>query len=506
MKTYIWPIAGGQVALVAFNENGELLPSDCVPAADFVRALLCGGGKFYTYNVSGWVQKLVPHLFQSPGFELKLVGEKILKISGDTFDIHCVEHLNLGEFSDLVDMARKVEKFHSSFGDKSNTISGVAFAELRKKEKIAAPCAGERYDAKWRPYYFAGRCEARVLGVVDEPLTLIDINSAFPAAMTHKHPWGGMYEFRDEMPAEKKNWGPCFVDLKCTKANGAFPRRVLLENGETEVIFPTGGGEFRVTGWEVAAAVDCGLVEGLEIISCAVPQTTRSFGVFVRKYYKAKQACKESGDLERCHWFKLILNSAYGAFGQNPANFKDVLVLEMGQMPASREWKMTFDDLENGLTYWTKKAVVSGGFRDVACAASITGFVRARLVRTIHAMGGKYLYCDTDSLLVPSDMVTKVKLGVKLGEWRADCEVRKAWIASKKCYALEKVGGDFKTASKGAELVADEIKKVAEGETVRWEKEGTSTAWHGQETRVVRTFKPTKLDKINERLRKKKKA
>jgi hypothetical protein len=100
------------------------------------------------------------------------------------------------------------------------------------------------------------------------------------------------------------------------------------------------------------------------------------------------------------------------------------------------------------------------GFYNVATAASITGYVRAMLWRTICASDG-VLYCDTDSLICER---FAGDIGPNLGQWSLECNVSAAYIAQRKMYALksdefddEKQDYKWKTASKGVQLSVEQI-------------------------------------------------
>jgi len=94
----------------------------------------------------------------------------------------------------------------------------------------------------------------------------------------------------------------------------------------------------------------------------------------------------------------------------------------------------------------------------VATAVSITGFVRAYLLRAIHSVENP-LYCDTDSLFYTGK--SKLKIGKELGEWDLEAEGYKMAIAGKKLYCLWKNDGKTKIASKGVKLPEKEIENIA---------------------------------------------
>lgn len=137
---------------------------------------------------------------------------------------------------------------------------------------------------------------------------------------------------------------------------------------------------------------------------------------------------------------------------------------------------------------------VDSDFLNAATAASITGFVRAYLMRHIDALekaGAVILYCDTDSIVYQLDKPLEehpVKFGKKLGEWGYEGRFSHGAIAGKKLYAFhkdeatyaeacakakkngaEEMPTPWKKANKGVKLEAEQIMAIARGEKIRWE-------------------------------------
>lgn len=104
-------------------------------------------------------------------------------------------------------------------------------------------------------------------------------------------------------------------------------------------------------------------------------------------------------------------------------------------------------------------------FYNVATAASITGFVRAFLMKSIQATQNP-LYCDTDSIVCEN--ASKLLIGDKLGEWKSEGTGNLGAIAGKKLYAFN-IGKEWKIASKGCKLTKDQIFAIARGESITYE-------------------------------------
>ena len=101
-------------------------------------------------------------------------------------------------------------------------------------------------------------------------------------------------------------------------------------------------------------------------------------------------------------------------------------------------------------------------YYNVATAASITGFVRAHLLRAI-AGATNPIYCDTDSVFADA---TNVPLSDALGDWSVEATCAYGAFAERKLYAALTTTGTWKKASKGARLTPLEITAIAQGKTV----------------------------------------
>ncbi len=367
--------------------------------------------------------------------------------------------------SDLINLHHFVTDFVEEYGF-GLTLAGRTFHILKKQFGMEPPKFSEKHDARFRPFYYGGRVEFRALGKLTGPWTMLDINSAYPRAMIEAHWFGGDYLVRTKLP---KNIGPCFVHFR-GQGGGALPWRSVSGS----VLFPLDEREFFVTGWEYLAAWDTGKLKVKEILTVYQPEDCRSFRAYVEYFYRQKADAAAAGDKTAELFNKLILNSLYGRFALNPREFRDVELREYGDMSLAADgWEVGRDFEEAGLTLWEKKTPVrENSFFNVCTAASITGWVRAYLWRSLCAVS-RPVYCDTDSIICRGP--GKLKQGKGLGEWKVEAQGPRLWVAGKKLYAL-KLAREFwkpdkktgkilkwKKACKGVNLSAEEICRVAEG-------------------------------------------
>jgi len=105
-------------------------------------------------------------------------------------------------------------------------------------------------------------------------------------------------------------------------------------------------------------------------------------------------------------------------------------------------------------------------FYNVAVAGSITGYVRAKLLRAKCHVRNAY-YCDTDSLICESP--NDLPMGNRLGSWKVEMICDELRIAGKKLYSVKDAETqEWKNVSKGAKLDEVMMKRVCEGEEIEY--------------------------------------
>lgn len=315
------------------------------------------------------------------------------------------------------------------------------------------------YD-EFKKFYYGGRVECFTKGKINHELKCYDINSAYPFAMLHDHPYGNVIDEYNELP--EKDVERCFIDLECV-ADGCFPFR-----GEDKSLsFPSDNEKRRyfVTGWEYEAAIDHDAIKDVKINKVYKFLERINFSPYVHHFYDLKNKAEKG----TAHYIiaKLYLNSLYGKYAANPEKYCETFICP----PEYIEHTCEMLDLEyaGDLGKW---AVLERplpeekqNYYNVATAASITGFVRAYLFQAMRQCKN-VVYCDTDSLFCES---ADLRLSDKLGDWDLEGEFSHGGIAGKKLYAFKyKDKDDYKMASKGARLTAEEVLKVCSGEKITY--------------------------------------
>lgn len=364
----------------------------------------------------------------------------------------------------------EVSNFIELYG-RNLTLASAAFSVLKKQFGMPVVHTRVKYDDCFRRFYFAGRVQFWALGRLDGPYKILDINSAFPAAMMHNHWFSSGYTVTDSYPTE--NPENSFYEIECN-SKGALPLRT-----KEGIVFPeVERGHFFATGWELLAGQACGLVSDVSILRCYSPKGVRNFADYVSHFYALK---KEAKSVSERDFAKLFLNSAYGKFSQNVRNFSEVCCTKFREHSAEHMqtlgWEHSYDDENRGLSFYQKPTYQADGrdsngrcmrFYNVCTAASITGWVRAFLMRSMGSCRG-VVYCDTDSVIALD--TSRLELGDAIGQWKQELECDRVYIGGKKLYAARNKHHEtcdekskWKKASKGVRLTVDQICKVCEGE------------------------------------------
>ena len=378
--------------------------------------------------------------------------------------------------NDCVYLYEMVSAFVDRFGPQL-TLAGAAMKQWQKisDEQGIEQC--ERTDEDFynalSPYYYGGRVECFKSGIIDCKFNVYDINSAYPYAMLHEHPYSAQYE---RITGYAK--GADFVRLSCV-AGGSLPFRGAggIDGTSFGLHFPSDDveREYFVTAWEYDAARITHSIKRVKVLESLRFARRVSFSPYINHWWREREAAKKANDDLGSLFAKLMMNSLYGKFAANPDNYANYMNVPMDRLDLlTNGGKWTFGG-ELGPWALGECALEDQAKRyyNVATGASITGFVRAMLWRAIHSSKG-VLYCDTDSIAVQR-AGAYVRLSASLGDWKDEGRFDKAGIAGKKLYIFRGTGEDgkrlYKTASKGVRLTDAQLWRVARGATVTYETE-----------------------------------
>lgn len=345
---------------------------------------------------------------------------------------------------DCTTLHKMVSLFIEEFGFRL-TVGGTAMNELKQLHPFEP--VRKNFDEAIRPFYFGGRCQAFEKGIIEGPIKVFDVNSMYPHAMRNfRHPYTDTYYEGDTVTDET-----FFIEWEGENF-GAVPVRT-----KTGLDFNISSGVFYTSIHEWHAALDTGTINPTRIIRTINFTEWTTFEKFIDTFFSKRRAAVASGDFFHDLFYKLILNSAYGKFAQNPENYKEWEITEAGIQLEGYDDEGCEVQEHFDYSLWGKPAEMFNYF-NVAVAASITGAARSVMLRAL-AETTRPLYCDTDSIicedLINVDFDTEKKK--ILGYWDLEATGTKMAIAGKKLYALYDGDNCVKLASKGVSLIPRDI-------------------------------------------------
>jgi hypothetical protein len=382
--------------------------------------------------------------------------------------------------SDCVNLYNTIAAYNSEYG-RSLTQAGASMRYWRDEYEVPMISQTTAQAEYYRKFYYGGRVQCFTSGHKQENFSVVDINSAYPYAMLQKHPITPYGNLEDHLPPDPEI-GPCMIRLKCV-AHGCFP----LKGEDHKLYFPYDEStlrEYSITGWEFLAALEHDAVKNINILEVQRFENLIDFQDYINHFYEKRKEAKRIGDKAGDIFAKLFMNSLYGKFAANPEKYKEYVITHADTLA---RWCVP------GLEYfpskpWGDRILMERDLPEdkwrrynVCTAASITGFVRAHLFKAMQQVSG-LLYCDTDSIAARD--ISRLPLGPALGQWKHEFDATEYAIAGKKLYAFRKTTADYekelisnkhaeqwKVASKGVKLSAEEIIRAAKGESVLYRPE-----------------------------------
>jgi len=366
--------------------------------------------------------------------------------------------------SDCVNLWHMLDEYFREYG-RGLTQAGNAMKFWQKQSGIRAPRQSAAKYVIYKPYYYGGRVECFETGVAETSFKVADINSAYPYAMLSPHPFSLAGELRDTLP-ENDKLHKCLVTLDGV-ARGSLPCR--LDDGR--LVFPSDEKvrRYHVTGHEIAAGLDTGALTIHKVADVHYFGETIHFREYVDHFFAIRAEAKKRGDTAQDLFAKIMLNGLYGKFGSDPEKYCEWLIATDASIAGHKAegWERS-RDWDNRFLMRKPLAVERQRYYNVATAASVTGFVRAYLWRSLNQCSGA-IYCDTDSIAARD--VSRLPQGPELGRWKIEMDCDRYAVAGKKLYAFHKAGGgpdEWKTACKGVNLTPAEIVNVAAGTPVAY--------------------------------------
>jgi DNA polymerase type B, organellar and viral len=400
----------------------------------------------------------------------EIAYEKLHAVCRELHKAEIVSYLR----TDCVALHELVTAFRDEFGD-ALTIGSAAMAQMKRFHPFMHMQAFD--DEKVRKqFFFGGRVECFQGGIIDQEFKIYDVNSMYPFVMSnYRHPDG-----RNFSVDKRIGKSTAFVTASGYSLGAFAVRR------DTGNAYPRERGTFAATIHEFNAAVECGLFRPDRVLKVYNFDQWIMMDEFVDHFYRARQKAKAEEDKIHDIFYKLILNSSYGKYAQNPDNYHDFSITRNGQrLPSPWEPRYVYN---NGEFIISRKPVARHAYYNVAIGASITGAARSVLLRAL-ATAKDPIYCDTDSIIA-----RKIKVETdtaKLGAWKLEGTGDRVAIAGKKMYACFDGDTCIKQASKGARVTPEEIVRVAQGETVTFRKDAPTFKLDGRVEFITRELRRT---------------
>lgn len=297
-----------------------------------------------------------------------------------------------------------------------------------------------------REGYYGGRVEVyREEWTGPGLLTLLDVNSMYPAAMLEPMP----VEFANEQEWKVSQYGQAreqglagFIDCTVEIPDGCY-LPPLPYRTESKLVFPCG--KFR----GVWASVELENVQRsggriVEVHRSIWFKCERVLASYVRHFYAYRDKSRPDYDEAFDMVAKLLLNSLYGKFGMNEKREK------LWFFPTDEDFadhRLTpLEDAMHGA--FTEPVETQQPYVVPHIAAWVTAIARSRLwgmMRDILDKDGRVWYCDTDSIVTDLDYPSSTALG----ELKQVCKIERALFAAPKLYFLRQPSGEEYVKAKG---------------------------------------------------------
>lgn len=400
--------------------------------------------------------------------------------------------------SDCTNLYAAIARYFNDFG-RSMTQAGTAMRYWKRTYNFPMLPQTAEQSRLYRRFYYGGRVQCFAAGHAKQDFSVVDINSAYPFAMRQRHPIAPYTVEEDHLPPAGQ-MPQSFIRFLGV-ADGTLPFKDQVTGRLT---FPDDGEvrEYCVSGWELEAALELNRCRILRVLEVHRFTQLVDFNDYVLSWYEKRMRARAEGDTTGDIFAKLMMNSLYGKFAADPEKYSEYVIADNDSVA---KWKARGYEFCHP---WGKRFLYERPlpedkhyYYNVATAASITGSVRAMLMRGMAKCEG-VLYCDTDSIAARD--VSRLPMGDQLGQFKLEMRGTEYAIAGKKLYAFKRTqpgkdGELWKVAHKGvARLSPQEIIKCATGGTVHHKPEvPTYSIFRDKPAFVTRTIKRTEMPDLH---------
>jgi len=308
----------------------------------------------------------------------------------------------------------------NNLGCFKSTLAGQAFTAFKHRfMNVPIYVHGDEEVMRLeRAAYFGGRVECFYLGKVEgKTLHALDVVSMYPSVMMEN-----LYPVK--MVEHGKNALPEYLRSALRRRLAVARVRLRTEKpyfpcyARDKLVFPVGEFEAIMTTPELKMAFEC--AEVLSVEEYALYEGGKIFTPYVEFFFRERQKAKEAGDTLSSYFYKLMLNSLYGKFGQKTPKWKKIGEYEPGSLPDA------YIEVRHGDRWGFQRrfaGIVEESFEEtdaydafVAVAAHVTAYARVKLLHFIRVAGWENTYyVDTDCLHVNATGHRRLQRYIKPG-------------------------------------------------------------------------------------------
>jgi len=421
----------------AFKYGWEIVKPPIVDKGLFYLELRHQKSKIVFVNLGNWFKARLADLGRIVG-----IGKYVMPNEDDTFDTwvsYCKRDTEIVErvYDAYVNFLRS-----HGFVEMRYTLAGQALSIFVNHFMNTDICvhADERVIQLERKAYHGGRNEAFKLGYIEGPVYLYDVKSMYPSVMRDNE-----YPVRLVKYIENAN----LYTYYRLRRNGYL----VIADVEVETYLPIVPykdkrlmapiGRFRTVLTSVE--MDYLLENGgkiHKIYALAYYQCKKIFDDYVNFFYERKLKAEQEKDVTNFMFYKILLNSLYGKFGQKSPRWKYVGNIDDVNYV---DYRITIEP-ETGKrrsmrTYAgvVEMSTSEGESKDsfVAIAAFVTAYAWVKLCKYIQTAGWENVYyCDTDSVFVNEEGRRQLEASGCVGDALGMLEL-KSVVPAMKIYGLK---------------------------------------------------------------------
>jgi len=292
---------------------------------------------------------------------------------------------------------------------KGISASDMSFKIFRTKnvyiQKIETPIAKQSY--------YGGRVECYINNLRVENVKYYDFNSLYPSVMK-----GNLFPIKfiqtlDNLSVKTvkeliRRKFFLFAEVEVNVPEDVKIPPFPFRGKDGKLYFPVGKFVTYLASPEIELGLELGYI--IRFIKVEQYYSKDIFSEFVEEYYKLRQQYPELKE-----YYKLILNSLYGKFGQREHETKIIETDDfnfIGKISVEEGEYYVF----NGYGFETR--TVDKRKYNVAIASAVTSYARVKLYKLMQSINFDVVYCDTDSVFT----VKKLETSKELGALKLECE------------------------------------------------------------------------------------